>query len=83
MVLVAELPGVKKETLNIEAKGNTIRLAGERTIEYDENVSYHRVERKSSKFDRTLKLPASVLMTTKIPSRQMPQSIRVTLVDYW
>lgn len=60
MVLVAELSGVKKKDLNIEAKGNTIRLAGERTIEYDKNVSYHRVERKSSKFDRTLKLPTNL-----------------------
>ncbi|GAX61642.1 small heat shock molecular chaperone [Candidatus Scalindua japonica] len=60
LVLVAELPGVKKEDLNIEVKGNTIRLAGERIIEYNENVSYHRVERNSSKFDRTLRLPFNV-----------------------
>ncbi len=60
LVLVAELPGVKKEDMNIEVKGNTIRLAGERKIKYGENVSYHRVERKSSKFDRTLRLPYNV-----------------------
>ncbi len=60
LVLVAELPGVRKEDMNIEVKGNTIRLAGERKIEYGENVSYHRVERNSSKFDRTLKLPYNV-----------------------
>ena len=59
-VLVAELPGVRKEDLNIEVKGNTIRLAGERTIKHGENVSYHRVERNSSRFDRTLKLPYNV-----------------------
>lgn len=60
MVLVAELPGVKKEDVNIEVKGNTVRLAGERIIEYGENVSYHRVERNSYKFDRTLRLPFNV-----------------------
>lgn len=60
MVLVAELPGVKKRDLNIEVKGDIIRLSGERTIEYDENSSYHRVERKPLKFDRTLKLPINV-----------------------
>ncbi|MBC8552675.1 MAG: Hsp20/alpha crystallin family protein [Candidatus Brocadiales bacterium] len=60
LVLVAELPGVKKEDLNIEVKGNTIRLAGERKIVYGENISYHRVERNSSKFDRTLRLPYNV-----------------------
>ena len=60
MVLIAELPGVKKEDLNIEVKGNTVRLAGERTIKYSENVSNHRIERNSSKFDRTLRLPVNV-----------------------
>ncbi|KHE94112.1 MAG: Hsp20/alpha crystallin family protein [Candidatus Scalindua rubra] len=60
MVLIAELPGVKKEDLNIEVKGNTVRLAGERTIEYGEDISYHRIERDSSKFDRTLRLPVNV-----------------------
>jgi len=57
LVLVAELPGVKKKDLNIEIKGNTLRLAGERTIDYGKDISYHRVERNSTKFDRTLKLP--------------------------
>ncbi len=60
MVLIAELPGVKKEDVNIEVKGNTLRLSGERTIKYGENISYHRVERNSSKFDRTLRLPINV-----------------------
>ncbi len=60
IVLVAELPGVKKEDLIIEVKGNTVRLAGERNIEYGKNVSYHRAERNSSKFDRTLRLPINI-----------------------
>ncbi len=60
MILVTELPGVKKEDMNIEVKGNTVRLAGERKIEYGKDVSYHRVERSSSKFDRTLRLPINI-----------------------
>ena len=60
VVLVTELPGVKREDLNIEVKGNTVRLAGERKIEYGKDVSYHRVERNSSKFDRTLRLPINI-----------------------
>jgi HSP20 family protein len=60
LVLVAELPGIKKEDLQLQVKGNTVRLAGERVINYGENVSYHRVERNSAKFDRTLKLPINV-----------------------
>ncbi|GJQ58586.1 MAG: Hsp20/alpha crystallin family protein [Candidatus Scalindua sp. AMX11] len=60
IVLVAELPGVKKKDLSIEVKEDTVRLSGERAIAYDKNVNYHRVERNSSKFDRTLKLPINV-----------------------
>lgn len=60
LVLVSELPGIKKEDLQLQVKGNTLRLSGERTLNYGENVSYHRIERKSSKFDRTLKLPINV-----------------------
>ncbi len=60
LVLIAELPGIKKEDLQLEVKGKSVRLAGERKIDYGENVSYHRIERNSSKFDRTLKLPINV-----------------------
>ena len=60
LVLVAELPGIKKEDLQLQVKGNTVRIAGERVINYGENISYHRIERNSSKFDRTLKLPINV-----------------------
>jgi len=44
----------------LQVKGNTVRIAGERVINYGENISYHRIERNSSKFDRTLKLPINV-----------------------
>lgn len=60
LVLVAELPGVEKKDLNIEVKGDRVRLSGERTIDYGENASYHRIERNASKFDRTLRLPVNV-----------------------
>ncbi|MDR4503306.1 MAG: Hsp20/alpha crystallin family protein [Candidatus Scalindua sp.] len=60
LVLVTELPGVKKGDLSIEVKGNTVRLAGKRTIDYGKDISYHRTERTSSQFDRTLKLPINV-----------------------
>ncbi len=60
IVLVAELPGIKKEDLQLQVKGNTVRLAGERVINYGEKISCHRIERNSSKFDRTLKLPINV-----------------------
>src|SRR4029078_12230945 len=55
-----ELPGVDKENLNIQAKENTIRIAGRKAIDYPENVSLHRRERLSGAFDRTLVVPMQV-----------------------
>ena len=58
--LVAELPGVKKEDLDIQVRGDTVRIQGKKTIAYDESASVHRRERAAGQFDRTLTLPAEV-----------------------
>jgi HSP20 family protein len=60
LVAIVELPGVDKENLNIQAKENTIRIAGQKTIDYPENVSVHRRERLSGAFDRTLVVPMQI-----------------------
>lgn len=57
---VAELPGVKKEDLKIEIKKDLLRIAGERQIHYGGEMSSHRTERRSFRFDRTVKLPFMV-----------------------
>ena len=44
LVAIVELPGVNKDDLNIQAKENTIRLAGRKSIDYPEDVSLHRRE---------------------------------------
>lgn len=59
-ILTAEIPGVKKEDINIEVKNNLIRISGKRTVGYPEKSSVHRMERQDIDFDRTLKLPARV-----------------------
>jgi HSP20 family protein len=60
LVAIIELPGVNKADLNIQAKENTIRIAGQKTIQYPENVSLHRRERLSGVFDRTLVVPMQI-----------------------
>ena len=60
LVAIVELPGVNKEDLNIQAKENTIRIAGRKAIDYAENVSLHRRERLSGMFDRTLVVPMQI-----------------------
>jgi HSP20 family protein len=59
-VLVAELPGVKKEDLDIQVRGDTLRIQGKKSISYDDGASVHRRERATGQFDRTLTLPAEV-----------------------
>jgi HSP20 family protein len=59
-VLVAELPGVKKEDLDIQVHGDTVRIQGKKTIAYEADASVHRRERAAGQFDRTLTLPAEV-----------------------
>jgi HSP20 family protein len=60
LVAIVELPGINKADLNIQAKENTIRIAGQKTIDYPENVSLHRRERLSGTFDRTLVVPMQI-----------------------
>ena len=60
LVAIVELPGVNKGDLNIQAKETTIRIAGQKTIDYPENVSLHRRERLSGIFDRTLAVPMQI-----------------------
>jgi HSP20 family protein len=59
-VLVAELPGVKKEDLDVQVRGDTLRIQGTKTVSYDDGASVHRRERSAGQFDRTLTLPAEV-----------------------
>lgn len=60
MVLTTELPGVQKEDLTLDVMEDVLRLSGTRRIEYGEDCSCHRLERKGLNFDRSIKLPFRV-----------------------
>ena len=60
LVAIVELPGIDKTDLEIEAKENTIRIRGKKTIAYGEKASVHRRERISGVFDRTLSVPIRI-----------------------
>ncbi len=59
-VIMAEVPGVKKEEIQLQIKDNLITISGERKTDYPEKASVHRVERRGFKFNRTMKLPVKV-----------------------
>jgi HSP20 family protein len=60
LLAIIELPGIDKSTLQIEAKENTIRIAGKKTVSYLDGVSVHRLERVAGEFDRTISLPVQL-----------------------
>ncbi len=60
LVAILEVPGLSKDELNIQAKNNTIRISGKKTIAYPEGVSLHRRERLTGAFDRTLSVPMEI-----------------------
>jgi HSP20 family protein len=60
-VFRAELPGVGKDNIHVEVRGNTLTLFGERFIESDAQLAvYHRIERTHGVFERAFTLPGQV-----------------------
>lgn len=61
VVVRAELPGVKKEDIELSVSGNQLSLKGEaRHEEKEEDGDYYRCEISRGAFARTLTLPADV-----------------------
>ena len=61
-VLMAEVPGVRQEDLDVTIEANRITLRGERKVEYPavEGTSVHRRERESGFFRRAFEFPVPV-----------------------
>jgi HSP20 family protein len=60
LVVIAEVPGIRKSDLELQVEGRTIRLAGTKAVKYSENASLHRRERLAGRFDRSVTLPVEV-----------------------
>lgn len=60
-VVTAEMPGLSTEDLDIKVEGDTLSLKGvRRPVEVPEGSSYHRRERTTGTFQRSITLPARV-----------------------
>jgi HSP20 family protein len=59
-IIITELAGIKKSELDVQIKGNTIRLAGTKSVTHPEKASLHRRERLSGRFDRAISLPVEI-----------------------
>lgn len=78
-LLRAEIPGARKESLDVSLKGDELTLRGERVIGAAEpNASYHRRERDAGQFRRVVTLPDTV-DADKISARYQDGVLEVTL----
>lgn len=60
VVIITELPGVRKEDLQVQVKGNTIRISGRKAVQYGERAGLHRRERLAGNFDRAITVPVEI-----------------------
>jgi HSP20 family protein len=61
LVLKLEVPGIRKEDLDIRVEGRTLSVKGERRFEAEEKEeNFHRIERRFGSFVRSFTLPNTV-----------------------
>jgi HSP20 family protein len=93
-VLRADLPGVAESDVKVELKDDVLTISGERKSEREhKGEGFHRVERTSGSFSRSLTLPAGVdaqaitatftngvlEVTVTKPERQQPHQVQITV----
>jgi HSP20 family protein len=60
IAILAELPGVAKDELEVHAHRDTLTLRGTRRPAAEDEAAYHRRERRGGAFTRTIQLPFRV-----------------------
>ena len=60
VLVEAELPGYDPKGIDVSVVQNTLTVRGERSDEADDGRNYHRRERASGKFVRSMELPFNV-----------------------
>lgn len=93
IVLEAELPGMKKEEIDIQLNGDTLVLRGERKIEQSQKgEQYHRVERQYGAWQRSFQIEIPIdtqnvsadyndgVLTVRLPKAEeiKPRQIEIT-----
>lgn len=90
--LRADLPGLTEEDVKIEVQDGVLTVAGERSSESEQRKEgYHRIERSSGSFSRSLRLPRGVeadaieasfangVLEVSIPKPEQPKPRRVEI----
>ena len=86
-----EVPGIAPESLTIESHGRTLTISGKRETSAPEGASFHRHERNSGEFSRSLQLSNDLdltkaeatckhgMLTVRIPKKEeaKPRQIEI------
>jgi len=90
-IVKVEMPGIAPEAIAIETAGRTLTISGKRDVSAEEDASFHRRERATGQFSRSLQLPSDLdlaraeatckhgILTIRIPKREelKPRQISV------
>jgi HSP20 family protein len=60
IVVITEVPGIRKADLEIQIKGHTIRIAGGKSVQYGDTAALHRRERLAGRFDQAITVPVEI-----------------------
>lgn len=90
-----DLPGIKSEDVNIEIRDNHLTISGstseEKKTEVGEGRKYHRLERRTGSFSRSIRLPCDVeednvdaelkdgVLTISLPKAQQAKSKKISI----
>ncbi|MDH3495726.1 MAG: Hsp20/alpha crystallin family protein [Gemmatimonadota bacterium] len=92
--VIAELPGLRLEDVEVNIENNVLSISGEKKQEYAENSGdseYHLVERRCGRFERSFTLPRTVdpekigarfehgLLTVTLPKAEAAKPRRVEI----
>jgi HSP20 family protein len=80
IIVKADLPGLKKEEIDIAVDGSILTIRGERRSEKeDKEKNYHRVERVYGSFQRSVDLGTNVVAEEKIKASYKDGVLEVVL----
>lgn len=91
-VVMMDLPGLSKKDIQITFDNGALQISGERSVTADENVQFHKIERRRGRFHRSLRFPREVqpekvkasfehgVLTIRMPKteRSRPRKIEIS-----